>query len=190
MLPGVALAALALLLISGLEKEHRAEGGADGALIKDRWRLRMTSAQVAEEVSAEGYIQRLREYHARHVLDSDAYMTELVGSVAEPLIVAAKGLYPQTTDWAWEWHLADTGEINAYCMPGGRIIVLSGLLSDQMLGDDRDIRIDQRFQSAQAVGDVFQCHGLKFSPPPHGRLEGCQRRFDRLASLRKAVTRP
>ncbi|RAU20276.1 hypothetical protein CU669_19095 [Paramagnetospirillum kuznetsovii] len=139
LLPGIALAAMALLLVSGLEKEHRAEGGTDGALIKDRWRLRMTSVQVAEEVSAEGYIQRLREYHARHVLDSDAYMTELVGSVAESLIVAAKDLYPQTTDWAWEWHLADTGEINAYCMPGGRIIVLSGLLSDQLLGDDRDM---------------------------------------------------
>ncbi|KIM00515.1 Zn-dependent protease with chaperone function [Paramagnetospirillum magnetotacticum MS-1] len=99
----------------------------------------MTSAQVANEVSAYGYVQRLREYHSRGALDSDAYMTELVGSVAEPLIVAAKDLYPQTTDWNWEWHLADTGEINAYCMPGGRIIVLSGLLSDQVLGDDRDM---------------------------------------------------
>jgi len=139
LLPGVALAALALLLVSGLEKERRSEGGAEGALMKDRWRLRITSAQVAEEISAEDYDQRVRRYKLQNDLDFDAYGTELVGSVVEPLIVAAKDLYPQTAGWAWEWHVVDSSEINAYCMPGGRIIVLSELLKNYVLDDDRDM---------------------------------------------------
>ncbi len=44
--------------------------------------------------------------------------------------------------------------------------------------------------SRVSLGDVFQCHCLKFSPPPHGRLEGCQRRLDSLTPLGKAVKIP
>jgi predicted Zn-dependent protease len=62
----------------------------------------------------------------------------LVASVAEPLILAARDLYPETRDWPWEWHVAGTEQVNAWCLPGGRMMVLAGLLSPDMLDDDRD----------------------------------------------------
>lgn len=138
LVPGAMVAAVGLMLAAGLEREQRAEGGADGALLKDRWRIRTTTAEVAEGVAAWNYRRELARYDEAGVLDSDPYLTELVGSVAEPLIAAAKDLYPQTRDWPWEWHLVETRQVNAYCSPGGRIVVLSGLLSEQALGDDRD----------------------------------------------------
>lgn len=138
----VAMAAAGLaalfLAVNPLEREKRAEGGTEGALHKDGWRVRLASAEVAEEVSVREYAANLRRFAEAGVLDSDPYLTELVGSVAEPLIIAAKDLYPQTRDWAWEWHLADTGTVNAWCLPGGRMVVLSGLLSEDILDDDRD----------------------------------------------------
>lgn len=139
-LGAVAAAGLAALFVAvnPLERDKRAEGGAEGALIKDGWRVRLTSAQMAEDLAVREYTATLGKFSQDGVLDSDPYLTELVGSVAEPLIVAAKDLYPQTRDWAWEWHLADTGTINAWCMPGGRMVVLSGLLSEEVLDDDRD----------------------------------------------------
>jgi hypothetical protein len=139
LLPGAAVTAVALMLAGGLERERRAEGGAEGALLKDRWRIRTTTAEVAEGVAEWNYRRELARYDEAGTLDSDPYLTELVGSVAEPLIVAAKDLYPQTRDWPWEWHLVETRQVNAYCSPGGRIVVLSGLLSEQVLGDDRDM---------------------------------------------------
>lgn len=132
-------ASLAVVAALGpLERDRRVEGGAEGALLADRWRVRLTSPQVAEQMAAREYAASLRDHAADGVLDSDPYLTELVGSVVEPLIIAARDLYPQSHGWAWEWHLADTGEVNAWCLPGGRIMVLSGLLADDVLGDDRD----------------------------------------------------
>ncbi|MGE5504536.1 MAG: M48 family metallopeptidase [Actinomycetota bacterium] len=133
------MAAVAAVLAVGLEKERRADGGAQGALISDGWRIRLAAAPLAEEMADQQYRASMQDYAAAGLLDRDPYFTELVGSVAEPLIAAAKDLYPQTRDWPWEWHLADVADANAYCMAGGRMVVLSGLLNEQMLGDDRDM---------------------------------------------------
>lgn len=139
--PVVAAVAVALAVVAALrplERDRRAGDGAQGALLADGWRLRLASPQVAEQLAAREYAASLRAHDRDGVLDSDPYLTEVLGSVVEPLVIAARDLYPQTRDWAWEWHLADTGEVNAWCLPGGRIMVLSGLLADDVLGDDRD----------------------------------------------------
>ncbi|MGE5516223.1 MAG: M48 family metallopeptidase [Bacteroidota bacterium] len=136
----VATAALAVVVaaVKPLERDKRAEGAAAGALLADGWRIRLVSPQIAEDMAAREYETNVGLFASDGVLDSDPYLTELVGSVAEPLIVAANDLYPQTRGWAWQWHLADTGDVNAWCLPGGRMMVLSGLLTPEILDDDRD----------------------------------------------------
>lgn len=134
----VAAVAAIVAAIHPLERDRRAEGADQGALLADRWRIRLVSPQVAEELAAREYAANLHHFAQAGVLDNDPYLTELVGSVVEPLIVAANDLYPQTRGWAWEWHVADTGDVNAWCLPGGRMVVLSGLLAPEILDDDRD----------------------------------------------------
>ncbi|HLO78780.1 MAG TPA: M48 family metallopeptidase [Magnetospirillum sp.] len=130
--------AAVMVAVNPLERDKRAAGAADGALMAEGWRVRLAGAAVAERVSAREYQANLEEYADRDALDSDPYLTELVDSVAAPLVAAARDLYPQTRDWAWEWHLAESEEVNAWCLPGGRMMVLSGLLSEEILDDDRD----------------------------------------------------
>jgi predicted Zn-dependent protease len=55
----------------------------------------------------------------------------------------AKNIIPQTTrwnervsQWQWEVNLIGSKEINAFCMPGGKIAFFSGLLSTLKLTDD------------------------------------------------------
>lgn len=136
----VAMAAVAAVFVAfnPLERDRRGAGGDQGALLADRWRIRLASAEVAEAIARRDYAASLGAYARQGALDSDPYLTELVASVVEPLVVAAKDLYPQTRDWAWEWHVADTDEQNAWCLPGGRMMVLSGLLAQDLLDDDRD----------------------------------------------------
>ncbi len=136
----VAVAGVVALFVAvnPLERDRRADGTDAGALLPDRWRVRLTSAEVADELAAREYADELRRFAEDGVLDADPYLTELVASVAAPLVAAAHDLYPQTRDWPWEWHLADNGEVNAWCLPGGRMVVLSGLLSEDILDDDRD----------------------------------------------------
>lgn len=135
---GAAAVAAVFVTVNPLERDRRAEGGDQGALLTDRWRVRLASAEVAEDMAKREYARSLYAYTADGVLDSDPYLTELVASVVEPLVIAAKDLYPQTRDWAWEWHVADSNERNAWCLPGGRMMVLSGLLAEDLLDDDRD----------------------------------------------------
>lgn len=139
--PAVAAGAVVvavLAVVNPLDRDRQSGDGEAGGLVADRWRLRLASTPVADALAEREYATYRHDYAQAGILDSDPTLTEVVGSVAEPLIAAARELYPQTRDWPWEWHLADTGEVNAWCLPGGRIMVLSGLLAEDVLDDDRD----------------------------------------------------
>jgi predicted Zn-dependent protease len=41
---------------------------------------------------------------------------------------ASKGLSKELEGYNWEYHLVDNKEANAWCMPGGKIVVYTGLL--------------------------------------------------------------
>ena len=41
---------------------------------------------------------------------------------------ASKGLSKELEGYHWEYHLVDNKEANAWCMPGGKIVVYTGLL--------------------------------------------------------------
>jgi len=63
--------------------------------------------------------------------NKDAEMVARVGqriSKAAEDLVASKGLADQLKGYKWEYHLVDNKEANAWCMPGGKIVVYTGLL--------------------------------------------------------------
>ncbi len=63
--------------------------------------------------------------------DRDAEMVRRVGqrlSKAVEEYYASKGLQKELSGYQWEYNLVDNKEANAWCMPGGKIVVYSGLL--------------------------------------------------------------
>lgn len=62
---------------------------------------------------------------------TDAKRVESVGmkirAAAEKLL-KAKGTASQLEGYAWEYKLVDSKEVNAWCMPGGKIVFYSGIL--------------------------------------------------------------
>ena len=62
---------------------------------------------------------------------AEALLVERVGknirSAAEKWL-AAGGYADYLKDYRWEYHLVDSHEVNAWCMPGGKIVVYSGIL--------------------------------------------------------------
>ncbi len=58
----------------------------------------------------------------------------MVRQVGERLVAAInsyygqKGLSKELEGYQWEYNLVDSKEVNAWCMPGGKIVVYSGLL--------------------------------------------------------------
>ncbi len=63
--------------------------------------------------------------------DRDAEMVKRVGSrlaAAVQQYFTSKGLQSQLEGYKWEYNLVASNEANAWCMPGGKIVVYTGLL--------------------------------------------------------------
>ena len=61
----------------------------------------------------------------------DAEMVKRVGSRIARAITdyyTAKGLGAELNGYKWEFNLIDSKEVNAWCMPGGKVVVYTGLL--------------------------------------------------------------
>jgi predicted Zn-dependent protease len=78
--------------------------------------------------------QQYEQFLAEHKVVSgtaEARLVERVGGnirQAAERWLAAEGHSDYLKDYQWEYHLVDSDEVNAWCMPGGKIVVYSGIL--------------------------------------------------------------
>jgi Zn-dependent protease with chaperone function len=56
--------------------------------------------------------------------------------MAERMIPFTPECNPRAREWKWEVNLIGSGEVNAFCMPGGKIAFYWGILSKLQLTDD------------------------------------------------------
>lgn len=65
------------------------------------------------------------------VSNKDAEMVKRVGTRIAKAITdyyTQKGLASELNGYKWEFNLVDSKEVNAWCMPGGKVVVYTGLL--------------------------------------------------------------
>ncbi|MFZ3286277.1 MAG: M48 family metallopeptidase [Telluria sp.] len=67
--------------------------------------------------------------------DDDAQLIRL-RAIARRIMPYASRWNPAAAQWRWQVNLIGSPEVNAFCMPGGRIGVFSGILSTLKLTDD------------------------------------------------------
>ena len=101
-------------------------------------RLRqLVPAQALEEAATQQYQELLAQARAQGALapNSHPQLKRLQG-IAGRLVPHAAQWNERARSWKWEVNLIGSQEINAFCMPGGKIAFYTGILEKLALTDD------------------------------------------------------
>jgi predicted Zn-dependent protease len=97
----------------------------------------LVPADTVEKSAAQQYAQMLQQASAQKALgDQNHPQVKRLRSIAKAIIPHALGWNPRARDWRWEVNLIGSKQINAFCMPGGKIAFYSGILEQLKLTDD------------------------------------------------------
>ena len=134
-----AIAVLAATLAGGAVHAQQPQPQNDGIPVTKLSRLRGLSGDAAQfdQQSKLQYTQLLGEAKEKGALvpDSDPRVQRL-RAIAQRLIPHATRWNADAANWKWEVNLLDSPQVNAFCMPGGRIAFYSGILEKLNLTDD------------------------------------------------------
>jgi predicted Zn-dependent protease len=95
----------------------------------------MVSAEDIDKSAAQDYNAELARARAAGILNTDSAQTVRVRKIAARLINQTGAFRPDAKDWPWAINVETSKEVNAYCMPGGRIMVYTGLIDKLNLTD-------------------------------------------------------
>jgi len=129
---GLLLSAMALLATAGCQTVQTTEAGAVGV---DRKQRMLVSEEQVQQGANEAYAQEKAKAQAEGKLNSNSALTSRVRNVSQRLIPGTGTFRPDAPGWKWEVNTLTTKELNAYCMPGGKIMVYSGLVEQLDLTD-------------------------------------------------------
>jgi predicted Zn-dependent protease len=127
-------AALGALLVSAAGCST-VQTTAPGAVGVDRKQQMLLSSEQINQAAAQAYAQELDKARDKGVLNRDAQQVERVRRIANRLIPQTRVFRPDAVNWNWEVNVQSTKDLNAYCMPGGKIMVYTGLIERLDLSD-------------------------------------------------------
>ena len=107
-----------------------------GAVGVERKQFMMLSTKQVDRMAAQSYLQTLKEADSKHKLNQNPQQTERVRAISKRLIAQTGVFRPDALQWKWEVNVQEDKQLNAYCMPGGKIMVYSGLIEKLNATDD------------------------------------------------------
>jgi predicted Zn-dependent protease len=130
----VALAALAVV-VPGCQSVQTTSAGAVGVQRSQHMSMLVSESDLRKGAE-QAYAQMMGEARAKGVLNTDAALTQRVRAITQRLIPVTKAFRPDAAGWKWEVNVVASDQLNAWCMPGGKIAVYSGLITRLQLTDD------------------------------------------------------
>ena len=93
----------------------------------------MQTAQISTEKAKSAQVTRVGQ---RIAAATEAYLT-------------ANGMQNELQNYAWEFNLVRSDEVNAWCMPGGKIVVYEGIMN--LVSSDDELAVVIGHEVAHAV---------------------------------------
>ncbi|WP_424193406.1 M48 family metallopeptidase [Ampullimonas aquatilis] len=98
---------------------------------------KLVPAEALEQQAAQQYEQLKQDAAKQQALAPDNHpQTIRLRSIANKIIPFALPWNERAPQWQWEINLIGSKQVNAFCMPGGKIAFYSGILTQLKLTDD------------------------------------------------------
>ncbi len=107
-----------------------------GAVGVERSQFMMLSSKQVDSMSLASYAQTLKTANDKKTLNTDPVALARVRAISERLIKQTPVFRADAASWKWEVNVEKNDQINAYCMPGGKIMVFTGLIDKLNATDD------------------------------------------------------
>lgn len=120
-----------------------------------RNQLLLVSESDAQRASLQAYTKTLGAAQVQRRLDTDPARTARVQAITKRLVAQAVRTVPASAQWPWQVHVIDDDAVNAWCMPGGKMAVFTGLITRLNITDE---------ELAQVIG-----HEISHALLQHGR---------------------
>lgn len=146
------LTLLASTLLSACAGSPARPNGGDGVAVGEASSLRtLVPAAELEKAAASQYGQLKRTAAEKGAL-APANHPQLIRlrGIAKRILPFAERFNPEARRWQWEVNLIGSKQLNAFCLPGGKIAFYTGIIDNLKLSDD-EIAIVMGHEIAHAL---------------------------------------
>lgn len=109
--------------------------------VSGRKQFVIVSEEQAQASAAQAYAQTLDAAGKQGKLSRDAALNRRVERITDRLIAEAKIMYPPSAGWKWSVAVIEEDQLNAWCMPGGKMAIYTGIIEKLKLTDDEIAQI-------------------------------------------------
>lgn len=128
------LAVLAVgLSLVGCETVQTTQSGTVGVTRKQSM---LVSADQVNQAATQEYTKILAQARQAGKLNRNPQEVQRVRTIASRLIGQTAAFRADAPGWKWDANVITDPQVNAWCMPGGKIAVYSGLIEKLQLSDD------------------------------------------------------
>ncbi len=146
-----------LVSLAGCQSVNTTQPGAVGV---ERRQNMLVSSDTVNRSAEKAYAQVLAEAQKKGQLNRDAAQLQRVRAIASRLIPQTGAFRADAPGWKWEVNVITSKDVNAWCMPGGKIAFYTGLIERLQATDD---------EAAAVMGHEI-AHALR----EHGRERASQ----------------
>lgn len=131
-------AAALFVFLTACASSPKHAGPADGVKVGEGSSLKnMVPASQLEQSATKQYNSMKQKASQKNALAPENHPQVIrLRAIAKKILPHAYAWNPDSQSWKWEINLFISDEVNAFCMPGGKIAFYTGILEKLKLNDD------------------------------------------------------
>ena len=107
-----------------------------GVVGVDRKQMMVVSSDDMNKAATQEYAKLIEQEKQKGDLNKNPAQVARVRTIANRIIQQTPVFRPDAKNWNWEVNVITSPEVNAWCMPGGKIAVYTGLIEKLDATDD------------------------------------------------------